>query len=57
MQLSIFYSGQVAGEALKTNITTLGPLVLPASEQLLFFLVLVSHSRQCDSIFSEEPTK
>ncbi|KAJ3673877.1 hypothetical protein LUZ60_005869 [Juncus effusus] len=26
----------VAGEALKTNITTLGPLVLPMSEQLLF---------------------
>ncbi|CAI9118332.1 OLC1v1019891C1 [Oldenlandia corymbosa var. corymbosa] len=31
----------VAGEALKTNITTLGPLVLPMSEQLLFFLTLV----------------
>ncbi|KAK6119481.1 hypothetical protein DH2020_046776 [Rehmannia glutinosa] len=26
----------VAGDALKTNITTLGPLVLPMSEQLLF---------------------
>ncbi|KAL8156706.1 hypothetical protein AgCh_001712 [Apium graveolens] len=26
----------IAGEALKSNITTLGPLVLPASEQLLF---------------------
>lgn len=25
-----------AGEALKANITTLGPLVLPLSEQLLF---------------------
>lgn len=31
----------VAGEALKTNITTLGPLVLPMSEQLLFFITLV----------------
>ncbi|KAK4401143.1 3-ketoacyl-CoA synthase 11 [Sesamum angolense] len=31
----------VAGDALKTNITTLGPLVLPASEQLLFFATLV----------------
>ncbi|XP_004498007.1 3-ketoacyl-CoA synthase 11-like [Cicer arietinum] len=31
----------VAGEALKTNITTLGPLVLPMSEQLLFFVTLV----------------
>ncbi|KAG0495979.1 hypothetical protein HPP92_000670 [Vanilla planifolia] len=31
----------VAGDALKTNITTLGPLVLPMSEQLLFFLILV----------------
>ncbi|KAL8543236.1 hypothetical protein ACS0TY_003954 [Phlomoides rotata] len=27
----------VAGNALKLNITTLGPLVLPVSEQLLFF--------------------
>ncbi|CAN4091822.1 unnamed protein product [Withania somnifera] len=32
----------VAGEALKTNITTLGPLVLPMSEQLLFFVALVA---------------
>ncbi|XP_041020611.1 3-ketoacyl-CoA synthase 11-like [Juglans microcarpa x Juglans regia] len=30
----------VAGEALKTNITTLGPLVLPMSEQMLFFATL-----------------
>ncbi|KAK4437760.1 3-ketoacyl-CoA synthase 4 [Sesamum alatum] len=32
----------IAGNALKTNITTLGPLVLPVSEQLLFFVTLVS---------------
>ena len=31
----------VAGEAHKTNITTLGPLVLPISEQILFFVNLV----------------
>ena len=31
----------VAGNALKTNITTLGPLVLPMSEQLLFFATLI----------------
>ena len=31
----------VAGNTLKTNITTLGPLVLPMSEQLLFFATLV----------------
>ena len=31
----------VAGEALKTNITTLGPLVLPMSEQLLFLMNLI----------------
>ncbi|KAF3650962.1 3-ketoacyl-CoA synthase 17 [Capsicum annuum] len=31
----------VAGNALKTNITTLGPLVLPMSEQFLFFATLV----------------
>jgi 3-ketoacyl-CoA synthase len=32
----------IAGDALKTNITTLGPLVLPLSEQILFFAVLVA---------------
>lgn len=32
----------VAGDALKTNITTLGPLVLPMSEQLLFFAALIA---------------
>ncbi|XP_059655521.1 3-ketoacyl-CoA synthase 6-like [Cornus florida] len=31
----------IAGEALKSNITTIGPLVLPASEQLLFLATLV----------------
>uniref|UniRef100_A0A2N9FBE2 3-ketoacyl-CoA synthase n=1 Tax=Fagus sylvatica TaxID=28930 RepID=A0A2N9FBE2_FAGSY len=31
----------VAGEALKTNITTLGPLVLPMSEQLLYLTNLI----------------
>lgn len=31
----------IAGGALKTNITTLGPLVLPISEQLLFFATLI----------------
>lgn len=30
------------GEALKANITTLGPLVLPLSEQLLFALNMVA---------------
>uniref|UniRef100_A0A0D9XTQ8 3-ketoacyl-CoA synthase n=1 Tax=Leersia perrieri TaxID=77586 RepID=A0A0D9XTQ8_9ORYZ len=32
----------VAGEALRTNITTLGPLVLPMSEQILFLASLVA---------------
>lgn len=32
----------IAGDALKTNITTLGPLVLPISEQILFFATLVA---------------
>ncbi|KAK4482838.1 hypothetical protein RD792_010010 [Penstemon davidsonii] len=31
----------IAGQALQANITTLGPLVLPMSEQLLFFTTLV----------------
>ncbi|KAK6136567.1 hypothetical protein DH2020_029681 [Rehmannia glutinosa] len=32
----------IAGTTLKTNITTLGPLVLPVSEQLLFFVTLIA---------------
>lgn len=32
---------EIGGGALKTNITTLGPLVLPFSEQLFFFATLV----------------
>ncbi|MBA0586701.1 3-ketoacyl-CoA synthase 4 [Gossypium raimondii] len=32
----------IAGGALKTNITTMGPLVLPISEQILFFVTLVA---------------
>uniref|UniRef100_A0A0D6R0S8 3-ketoacyl-CoA synthase n=1 Tax=Araucaria cunninghamii TaxID=56994 RepID=A0A0D6R0S8_ARACU len=32
----------VAGDALKTNITTLGPLVLPLSEQILFLGTLIA---------------
>jgi 3-ketoacyl-CoA synthase len=31
-----------AGRALKQNITTLGPLILPFSEQLLFFFNLIA---------------
>ncbi|KAL6005718.1 inositol polyphosphate kinase kcs1 [Asimina triloba] len=34
----------VAGDALKTNITTLGPLVLPLSEQFKFLVTLVKRS-------------
>ena len=33
---------EIAGGALKANITTLGPLVLPLSEQLLFLFTLVA---------------
>ncbi|KAK9077315.1 hypothetical protein SSX86_005652 [Deinandra increscens subsp. villosa] len=32
----------IAGGALKANITTLGPLVLPISEQILFFVSLIA---------------
>lgn len=32
---------EIGGEAIKTNIITLGPLVLPFSEQLIFFVSLV----------------
>ncbi|KAM7462890.1 hypothetical protein LguiA_031011 [Lonicera macranthoides] len=34
----------VAGETLKTNITTLGPLVLPVSEQLLFLATSIARN-------------
>ncbi|MFQ6657849.1 hypothetical protein Gotur_027354, partial [Gossypium turneri] len=34
---------KIAGNALKSNITTLGPLVLPISEQILFFVTLVAN--------------
>jgi len=37
----------VAGEALKTNITTLGPMVLPMSEQLLFLATLIAKKVLC----------
>ena len=33
----------IAGGSLKANITTLGPLVLPYSEQLLFFFNLIAN--------------
>jgi hypothetical protein len=33
---------QIAGDALKTNMTVLGPLVLPITEQLKFFANLVA---------------
>ncbi|CAM8949589.1 unnamed protein product [Rhodiola kirilowii] len=32
---------EIGGDALKTNITTLSPLVLPFSEQLIFFATLI----------------
>jgi len=33
---------QIAGDALKSNVTSLGPLVLPLSEQFLFIMNLVA---------------
>jgi len=33
---------QIAGDALKRNITNLGPLVLPISEQLKFFFNILA---------------
>ena len=40
----------IAGHALKANITTLGPLVLPVSEQLLFLISLVMRKVRCLSL-------
>ncbi|XP_066373659.1 3-ketoacyl-CoA synthase 20-like [Miscanthus floridulus] len=50
----------VVGDALKTNITTLGPLVLPLSEQLKFLRSLVLHrvlrSRSVRTYIPDLPT-
>ncbi|CAL0329238.1 unnamed protein product [Lupinus luteus] len=35
----------IAGDSLKTNITILGPLVLPISEQILFFSALITKNK------------
>ncbi|KAK9266063.1 hypothetical protein L1049_018787 [Liquidambar formosana] len=49
---------EIGGDALKTNITTLGPLVLPFSEQLLFFATLVwRHLFGGKGSRSQPPTK
>ncbi|KAI4377824.1 hypothetical protein MLD38_015398 [Melastoma candidum] len=48
---------EIGGEALKTNITTLGPLVLPFSEQLLFFATLLRRGRSPSPAKSAEATK
>ena len=42
----------IAGHALKANITTLGPLVLPISEQLIFFGNLVARKVSTCPVFS-----
>jgi 3-ketoacyl-CoA synthase len=41
----------IAGDALKSNITTMGPLVLPASEQLLFLFSLIARKVLIHSFF------
>ena len=46
----------IAGHALKANITTLGPLVLPLSEQILFFLNLIARKvshRSCTALHTD----
>lgn len=40
----------VAGEALKVNVTTLGPLVLPISEQVIFILNLILRKVRVDAV-------
>ena len=42
----------IAGHALKANITTLAPLVLPVSEQLLFFINLVARKVRITIFYS-----
>lgn len=42
----------IAGHALKANITTLAPLVLPVSEQLLFFMNLIARKVRLTVLYS-----
>lgn len=46
---------EIGGEAIKTNITTLGPLVLPFSEQLLFFTTLIWKLLSGNGVDSQPP--
>ncbi|XP_059644976.1 3-ketoacyl-CoA synthase 10 [Cornus florida] len=48
---------EIGGDALKTNITTLGPLVLPFSEQLIFFATLVWRHLFGGGQGSQQPSK
>ncbi|KAI4379955.1 hypothetical protein MLD38_006191 [Melastoma candidum] len=48
---------EIGSEALKTNITTLGPLVLPFSEQLLFFATLLRRGQSPCPAKSAKATK
>merc|ERR1719421_572192 len=41
---------QIAGDALKRNITNLGPLILPLSEQLRFFCNLAARKALCGQL-------
>jgi len=45
----------IAGHALKANITTLGPLVLPLSEQILFFLNLIARKVRSPHPLLQDP--
>lgn len=48
---------EIGGNAIKTNITTLGPLVLPFSEQLIFFVALVWKILRGQSTTKSSPAK
>lgn len=55
MQVGVLLSKDlmaIAGHSLKANITTLGPLVLPISEQLLFFLNLIARKVHASAALS-----
>ncbi|XP_051137188.1 3-ketoacyl-CoA synthase 10-like [Andrographis paniculata] len=48
---------EIGGDAIKTNIITLGPLVLPFSEQLIFFAALVWKILRRGGSKSSQPEK
>ena len=58
LQVGVLLSKQlmaIAGHALKANITTLAPLVLPVSEMVIFVAVLFARKVRCPNLLLKSP--